>query len=282
MAGKNNFSFQMPGQQGLQNLPMTENGLPDFSRMTKAQIKAYDAAEGSYKRLLNGKPITRLWLANHYSAANAAAFKAQQAQKKAGGTPQQQFQQQPQFQPQQQFQQPPQQFQQQFQQQPQQFQQQLPPEQGQAQQGQFVRSAQGLSQPDPYAQFPSTVAAAPQGDEHFGKTVFIDHTQPTQEPLRRASLFCVSFGQNVEIKKIPFRIGRNPNRVDLCITDNEKLSGCHAEITYQNGNYYITDLNSLNHVFLNGAVIPNTVPTMLQTGSKIILGDEEFIFEFDD
>lgn len=118
----------------------------------------------------------------------------------------------------------------------------------------------------------------PNNDNPFERTVAIDYQHYNEEQRIPASVYCVAFDQTVQLSKVPFCIGRNQNGSDLCILDNEKLSGHHAEIDYRDGSYYITDLNSTNHVFINGKqIMPNT-PVKLETQAKFTLGDEQFIF----
>ena len=66
--------------------------------------------------------------------------------------------------------------------------------------------------------------------------------------------------------------------MDLCIADNKTVGRKHAVISYYNGSYFIKDLKSLNHVFLNGSQIPTEKETKLNHRMKITLGDEVLIF----
>jgi len=73
-------------------------------------------------------------------------------------------------------------------------------------------------------------------------------------------------------------IGRNSDN-DWVLEDPERfISSQHSEISFENGQYYITDL-STNGTFSNGAAEPigkgNTIP--LNDGDKFALGDYEFL-----
>lgn len=112
----------------------------------------------------------------------------------------------------------------------------------------------------------------------FEQTVAIDHHRYIKEQRIPASVYCVAFEQTVQLAKVPFCIGRNQIGTDLCIIDNDKLSGHHAEIDYQDGNYYMKDLDSTNHVYINGKQIQPGIPVKLEDQAKFTLGDEQFVF----
>lgn len=257
--GKSSYeeiSFPIPGEE--QGQPGTAaQGSPrggvqnsaqpvDFSRMTKQQLKLYDETIGSYQRLLGNKPITLIWLLNHYSKANMAAYKAQKAARQAGK--------QPQAQPPAPPQRPP-----------------VPPQQPNRAQEYRPQPQYQPQQPGFYQQPPAQKEAV-QPPEDTG-TVFIDRSR-----VQFASLECLGFQQTVKINKYPYRIGRVSEKVDLCISDNPAISAAHAEILCEGGAFYIKDLNSLNHVFVNGAEIPRGKLVLLQDNTNVRLGNEEFIF----
>jgi serine phosphatase RsbU (regulator of sigma subunit)/pSer/pThr/pTyr-binding forkhead associated (FHA) protein len=58
------------------------------------------------------------------------------------------------------------------------------------------------------------------------------------------------------------------------------LSRRHAEIAFDDGNWIVRDLGSVNGTTLNGAKIDGTLP--LQPGDRIALGDSEVLFEPDE
>lgn len=116
-------------------------------------------------------------------------------------------------------------------------------------------------------------------------TIYIDRSRRPEPQFRvKAELDCLGFGQTVEIARFPFRIGRvnndaeNVQNIDLSIVDNPAISAIHAEITYDSGDFLITDLNSKNHVYLNDIEIPQNRAVLLRDNTKITLGNEEFIF----
>lgn len=119
-------------------------------------------------------------------------------------------------------------------------------------------------------------------EDHFGTTVIVDREHrpgltEVQAPVR-AELECVGFGKTVPLQKVSFVIGRSPQEVDLCIADNKTVGRRHAAISYRDGWYYITDLKSLNHVYLDEKQILPETETQLYDRARIMLGNEVFVF----
>lgn len=196
-----------------------------------------DDAEGSYKRLLQGKEITWLWLMQHYSKENAAAYKAQQEAKKGMKKSSKKTEPVPCPQP-------------------------AP-----------YSQPQPAPQPAPYSQ-PTPQPPVVEADG-YGKTVYKPRTLKGN---RVVELECVAFGQNVTIDKSPYRIGRDAQKVDLCIGDNDSLGRQHADIISENGHYYIVDLNSVNHTYVNDVEVPAGIKKEIFDNDKIELSDEMFVF----
>lgn len=85
-------------------------------------------------------------------------------------------------------------------------------------------------------------------------------------------------GQGKVINKELFRIGSEGNFVDFYIGDNPAIGACHADIFEEDGSYYITDRNSVNHTCVNGVMAPPMQAVQLKNGSVITLADEDFDF----
>lgn len=79
----------------------------------------------------------------------------------------------------------------------------------------------------------------------------------------------------VIINKDEFILGKG-NSCDYIITDNPTISRQHAKITKRNGEYYLEDLNSLNHTLVDNEQIHE--PVLLSDEFKFNLSDEEFQF----
>lgn len=119
-------------------------------------------------------------------------------------------------------------------------------------------------------------------EDHFGTTVMIDREHrpgltDVQAPVK-AELECVGFGKTVPLKTMPFVIGRSSQGVHLCIADNKTVGRRHAVISYRDGWFYITDLKSLNHVYLDDKQIQPETETQLYDKARIMLGSEAFVF----
>ena len=76
-----------------------------------------------------------------------------------------------------------------------------------------------------------------------------------------------------DITKPVVTIGREPSN-DL-VLNHSSVSRHHAQITYDGYGFYITDLNSTNHVFVNGAIQAKSV---LRSADNIQLGQVKIIF----
>ena len=70
-------------------------------------------------------------------------------------------------------------------------------------------------------------------------------------------------------------IGRS-KKCDIYI-NNPYLSKEHAQITFEEGKFYIEDLKSTNGTFLNGKEL-GTHPVRLKDNDKISFGDISFLF----
>lgn len=77
-----------------------------------------------------------------------------------------------------------------------------------------------------------------------------------------------------------FRMGKAGSDNEYGISDNPAISRHHADIINRNGQYFIVDCNSTNHVFINGGMIPPGVEIPLTQGMHLRLANEEFVFAF--
>ncbi len=81
-------------------------------------------------------------------------------------------------------------------------------------------------------------------------------------------------GKRFKITKDIFKIGRNEDN-DICITEDEFVSGNHAFLSYQGGNLFLSDQNSHNGTYLNGKKV--AVPLMVHQNDKIRVGNSVFL-----
>lgn len=184
------------------------------------------------------KEMSLLYLLQHYNKENAAAYKAQKAVKKKG-TPQ--------------VQQP------------------------------IVQTPPRIQQS--IVQTPPRMSSA--GDD-FGDTVVMGAMDMGTDTVVlegsmaasavKPYLYRARNGERIMLEKPVFRLGKERNYVDYCISGNPTISRSHADIICRNGQYYIMDNNSTNHTYVNGELIPSNTEVLLTHGAKIRLSDEEFEF----
>ena len=87
---------------------------------------------------------------------------------------------------------------------------------------------------------------------------------------------CIS-RERIEINKQVFRLGKGVSCVDYHV-DNTVVSRSHADIVTRDGRYYVCDQNSMNHTYINDAVLPAKIETEIHDGDLLRLADEEFEF----
>ena len=96
---------------------------------------------------------------------------------------------------------------------------------------------------------------------------------------RSAILTRVSTGERKEVAGNMIRIGRQRDAVDFMITGNKSVSHTHASIVKgADGNYYLYDLESKNHTYLNGERLVSGRDYQLHNNDQIRLANEDLIF----
>lgn len=102
--------------------------------------------------------------------------------------------------------------------------------------------------------------------------------EPPTEGIWTPCLIHVSSGnKKIPINHFPFVLGRS-SKCDYTIPENIRISRQHAEIRKENGVVSICDIEDKNGVKVNGTIIPRMVNFSLNTGDKILLDKEEFVF----
>lgn len=84
-------------------------------------------------------------------------------------------------------------------------------------------------------------------------------------------------GESTIIDKPVFRIGRERNYVDLLV-DNPTVSRAHCNLIRRNNTYYLVDMDSTNHTYVNGVVLKPRQETCLGDGDELTLANEKFVF----
>ena len=112
-------------------------------------------------------------------------------------------------------------------------------------------------------------------EEMYGATVFISNEQikdgRSLKPLNGG--FAI-----LSIQLFPYIIGKLTGAVDGII-EHETVSRIHCKIEFEEGQYYIRDLNSTNGTFLNGVLIPAEERTEMRIGDEIQIGQAVYVFE---
>lgn len=112
-------------------------------------------------------------------------------------------------------------------------------------------------------------------DNSIGETTVLSASTPKPgEPY----LTRVKNQEQIIINKPVFRIGKEKSYVDFFISDNTAISRSHANIIIENGEYFVEDMNSTNHTFVNSAMITGNQKVQLKDSDIIRLANEEFIF----
>lgn len=121
----------------------------------------------------------------------------------------------------------------------------------------------------------TTVLCATAGET----TVLNSSPEIMQEPqVQRAFMKRLKTGQEFEIDKPVFRIGKEKSYVDYFVADNPAVSRSHADIICRNGQYYIKDNNSTNHTYVQGEMLTSNTEYPLQSEWRVQLANEEFLF----
>lgn len=97
-------------------------------------------------------------------------------------------------------------------------------------------------------------------------------------PQKYPTLTRRATGVTVNIDKPVFRIGKERDKVDFCITENRTISRLHATIYTQNGSCFVEDNNSTNRTYINGTPVPANMEIKIKSGDVLKLSNEEFDF----
>ncbi|MEY8338323.1 DUF6382 domain-containing protein [Lachnospiraceae bacterium 62-35] len=119
------------------------------------------------------------------------------------------------------------------------------------------------------------------GGDDEGSTMVLGYSGDTDNStagMTIASITRRKNGQSMMINKSVFHMGKESSFADFFIGDNRAISSAHADIICDEGAYFIRDMNSLNHTFVNGVMVTAGEMKPLQSGDIIRLADEEFDF----
>jgi uncharacterized protein YlzI (FlbEa/FlbD family) len=88
-------------------------------------------------------------------------------------------------------------------------------------------------------------------------------------------------GEKIIVNRNIFKIGKESTYVDYCIEDNATISRSHADIIKRLDGFYLKDMGSLNHTFLNGVKLVPGMQKKLENGCLVQLSDEVFEWHCD-
>lgn len=112
------------------------------------------------------------------------------------------------------------------------------------------------------------------GDEDEATGLLIESNANVHFP----SLYRVLTEETIIVNKPVFRLGKEKSYVDYFVTNNVAVSRSHADIITRGSQYYVVDLNSKNHTYINNREIPIQCETEIHDGDMLRLGNEEFVF----
>lgn len=117
-------------------------------------------------------------------------------------------------------------------------------------------------------------------EDEFGyeETGLLSENEILKQEKHFPSLDRVLTGEKIPINKAVFRLGKEKSYVDYFVNNNNAVSRSHADIIVRDKSYYIKDLNSKNHTYINNRQIPIQVEMQIFDGDTIKLGNEEFVF----
>ncbi|MGL6201968.1 MAG: FHA domain-containing protein [Lachnospiraceae bacterium] len=97
-----------------------------------------------------------------------------------------------------------------------------------------------------------------------------------QEVIMAAYLVRLKSNERILIGKDEFTIGKGIGSADYVIADNTAVSRQHAKISCRDGEYFLTDLNSLNHTYIDDQQLSGDRKLINQTNFRV--ADEQFTF----
>lgn len=113
-------------------------------------------------------------------------------------------------------------------------------------------------------------------DDNDGTALLDDSYHVTYPTLHR-----LTTGETISVNKPVFRLGKERSYVDYFVTNNNAVSRSHADIITRSDRYFVIDLNSKNHTYINGQVIAIQCETEIFNGDTLRLGNEDFEFRTD-
>ena len=92
------------------------------------------------------------------------------------------------------------------------------------------------------------------------------------------TLLRVGTEETISIDQAVFRLGKERNCVDYCVTGNTAVSRRHMDMIMRGQEHFVKDLGSKNHTYLNGEMLEPQIEVPIRDGDRLKLADEEFVF----
>ena len=96
-----------------------------------------------------------------------------------------------------------------------------------------------------------------------------------EEPQPVCKFTRTSTGNVLDLDSLPVTLGRG-SAADIRISGNPYIGRVHMRVLERDGEFYIEDLRSSNHTYLNGRQLTPESPTAIHDGDTVALAKEEF------
>lgn len=97
-----------------------------------------------------------------------------------------------------------------------------------------------------------------------------------EKKLKFAQLLDMDTGEKIDIVSQKYVIGKNED-CDL-VVNSTHISRHHAYISYVDGIYYLVDMGSTNHTYIDGEELERGIPVELHNGMQVKFADKMYKF----
>lgn len=107
-----------------------------------------------------------------------------------------------------------------------------------------------------------------------GENRLMQETEPQPQQAELSLHYDEIYGQfSLYVRKQEFLIGKKRDSVDGYIGVSNAISRVHCKIEMWNAQYYVTDLDSVNHTYVNGIMLQRAEQHLLQHGDILRIAD---------
>lgn len=114
--------------------------------------------------------------------------------------------------------------------------------------------------------------------EESNETALLIENTSIEPEIHYPTIVRVLTDEQISINKPVFRIGKERSYVDYSVVNNIAVSRSHIDIITRGERYFVIDLNSKNHTYINEEIIPVQCEVEIHDGDNLRLANEEFIF----